>query len=199
MMRTYALNPEDKQTGNDKDLKFIAKDPDFGWVSPFPFAFCDSRVVRYSNALLGYHDNFRYVEGKSSKYFLGALLTFLMILLLGLIVTFSITRKLCRRFFPSSGQGPSLEKMNRGSFKMGFVAYPDDDTEPLKVLVSTKKDPGYMETSKMISEAAFCIAESRDQLAEGGVITTAAAFGIHLINRLNEKGIVEFKVVESFF
>jgi len=198
MMRPYALNPEDQQTGSDRDMKFILKDSDFGWISPFLLAFADTRVVRRSAALMKYHDDFRYIEGKSSKYFISALFTFLIVILLQIILTFSFTRKFSRRFFPSTGEGPSLQKMNSGCFKMGFVAYPDDDSEPLKVLVTMKKDPGYMETSKMISETAFCIAESRDLLAEGGVLTPATAFGMHLINRLNDREI-EFKVVESFF
>jgi len=198
MMRVYALNPEDQQTGNDGDVKFISKDPDFGWISPFPLAFCDTRVVRRSAALMKYHDDFRYSEGKSSKYFIFALFYFLIVIFLQIIIAFSFTRKFFRRFFPSSGEGPSLQVMNSGCFKMGLVAYPEDDSKPLKVLVTMKKEPGYMETSKIISEVAFCITESRDLLAEGGVLTPATAFGMHLINRLNDREI-EFKVVNSFF
>jgi short subunit dehydrogenase-like uncharacterized protein len=56
-------------------------------------------------------------------------------------------------------------------------------------------DPGYGETSKMLSEAALSLA--RDELPErAGQLTPAVAMGQALIDRLQAAGI-EFKLVEQ--
>jgi short subunit dehydrogenase-like uncharacterized protein len=55
-------------------------------------------------------------------------------------------------------------------------------------------DPGYGETSKMLSEAALCLA--RDELPErAGQLTPAVAMGQALIDRLQAAGI-EFEVLQ---
>jgi short subunit dehydrogenase-like uncharacterized protein len=55
-------------------------------------------------------------------------------------------------------------------------------------------DPGYGETSKMLAEAALCLAF--DELpARSGQLTTAVAMGPALIERLVRAGI-DFRVVE---
>jgi len=87
--------------------------------------------------------------------------------------------------------------MEAGKYRIGFIAYPDDNSDPVKVVVSGEQDPGYLDTAKMISECAFCIALEREKLGEGGVLTTAAAFGMNIIERLRKAGI-SFDVVEEF-
>ncbi|MGH2872360.1 MAG: saccharopine dehydrogenase, partial [Solirubrobacteraceae bacterium] len=55
-------------------------------------------------------------------------------------------------------------------------------------------DPGYGETSKMLAQAALCLA--LDELPDGaGQLTPAAAMGGALIERLERVGI-EFRTVE---
>ena len=49
-------------------------------------------------------------------------------------------------------------------------------------------DPGYRETSKMLAEAALCLAVD-DVPQVAGQVTTAAAMGTHLIDRLQRAGI----------
>ena len=51
-------------------------------------------------------------------------------------------------------------------------------------------DPGYTETSKMVAEAALCLAKDRSRLPERhGVLTPDAAMGDRLIERLRRAGI----------
>ena len=51
-------------------------------------------------------------------------------------------------------------------------------------------DPGYTETSKMLAEAALCLAFDRARLpGHYGVVPSAAALGNPLIERLQAAGI----------
>jgi len=160
-------------------------------------AMTNARVVRRSNSLLNYHQDFSYHENMRGGGLIKSIIFTLILIILNVFLYFSLSRNVLRKFLPSSGQGPSRKKMESGSYRIGLVAYPDDDSDPIRVVVSGKQDPGYLDTAKMISECAFCIALERDKLAEGGVLTTAAAFGMHVIERLRKKGI-SFEVVDSF-
>ena len=52
-------------------------------------------------------------------------------------------------------------------------------------------DPGYSETAKMLAESALCLAFDGGHLAPRfGVVTSAAAMGNALIERLRTAGIV---------
>src|SRR5690606_12387026 len=66
----YALNPSGERSGPDKTESLRSTfDPDLGaWVSPFIMAGINTRVVRRSNALLGYPwgKDFRYEEAMLS-------------------------------------------------------------------------------------------------------------------------------------
>ena len=53
--------------------------------------------------------------------------------------------------------------------------------------IKANHDPGYGETSRMLGEAALCLAE--DSLPpRGGVLTPAVAMGNHLVARLRKTG-----------
>jgi short subunit dehydrogenase-like uncharacterized protein len=107
-----------------------------------------------------------------------------------------------------SGSGPSPSQIARGWFRIDFVGrWTGGSTGPRRALGSTERgtgrelrthvrggDPGYGETSKMISEAAIMLVEARDQLPmRGGVVTTAAGLGREFIPRLEAAGL-EFAV-----
>jgi len=82
-------------------------------------------------------------------------------------------------------------------FKISFFAETEpsstrDEKHFVKAYVEGKSDPGYGETSKMISETAFCLAIDRHQFKgiKGGVVTPASAMGLHLIERLRKAGMI---------
>ena len=59
--------------------------------------------------------------------------------------------------------------------------------------MEANRDPGYGATSRMLGEAALCLAA--DELpARGGILTTASCMGTKLIERLQPAGI-RFAVV----
>ena len=52
-------------------------------------------------------------------------------------------------------------------------------------------DPGYGETAKMLAESALCLAFDRERLPQHyGIVTTASAMGMPLLERLRAVGIV---------
>jgi short subunit dehydrogenase-like uncharacterized protein len=92
----------------------------------------------------------------------------------------------------SSGEGPSPEQRQTSWFRVRFVAHADG-----KQLVTQVSggDPGYDETSKILSEAALCLAND-DLPKRAGQLTPAVAMGDALIIRLRSAGL-NFEVLES--
>ena len=92
----------------------------------------------------------------------------------------------------TSGEGPSPEERRKGWFKVRFVGKGGGRRVITEVAGG---DPGYGETSKMLAEAALCLAH--DELPEtAGQVTTAQAMGSHLTGRLERAGI-SFTTLES--
>lgn len=92
------------------------------------------------------------------------------------------------------GEGPSEEKRKRGWFEVTFIG----EAGGKRVVTSVSGgEPGYDETSKMVSESALCLALDRARLpARAGVLTTATAMGKVLRERLVRAG-MRFHVKES--
>ena len=89
------------------------------------------------------------------------------------------------------GEGPSPEQRAKAWFKVRFEGEGGGKRVATQV---SGGDPGYGETSKMLSEAALCLAQ--DELPEtAGQVTTAAAMGDALIERLERAGIA-FEVLK---
>ena len=83
------------------------------------------------------------------------------------------------------GDGPSEERRAKSRFSVTFYA-----KTPRTRLVTEVSggDPGYDETAKMLSESALCLAFD-DLPPTSGQVTTAAAMGGALVDRLTKAGI----------
>lgn len=188
----YALNPEGERRGPDgPDPTRPRFDRDVGlWTGPFLMAAINTRVVRRSNALLGYPygRDFRYSEVQATKSRAGA---WKLAAGLGVLASVGVTkpgRGLLRRFTPSPGEGPSKARRERGWFHVELVAEAHDEP-PLKLHghVRGVQDPGYGETAKMLGESALCLALD-DLPLRGGVLTPASCMGAALVERLRAAG-----------
>jgi len=90
------------------------------------------------------------------------------------------------------GTGPSVERMDRSTFSVRFVAEGGGRRVVTEVAGG---DPGYRETSRMLAESALCLAfDDLPQLA--GQLTTAQAMGTVLRERLERAGIT-FRVLDA--
>jgi short subunit dehydrogenase-like uncharacterized protein len=210
LMDPYALDPERDEPGPDgRDQLGVRWDRDLRrWTGPFLMAGINTRMVRRTNALLGYAygRDFRYSEAMGFQSGPKGLVTAAAtsVGLAGLLAAAAIKpvrRLLQRSVLPQPGEGPSKEKRASGFFVCSFVGSGEthNGTPRRKVFGTVKgtSDPGYGETAKMLCESAVCLALDGDAIArEGGVLTPAACMGMRLVERLRAAGMT-FQATEA--
>jgi len=197
----YALYPTGTPAGKDgADQTGAIFDPDFNqWTSPFIMAAINTRVVRRSNALLGFPwgEDFRYDEATLNDSRYKATLTSVAGGIGLITLALGPTRKLAQRFLPKPGEGPTLEQREAGHYEVFFRGIdPGDRSRDTVVKVSGDLDPGYGSTSRMLGEAAVCLA--KDELnVGGGFWTPASALDGKYLERLTGKAGLRFQIVDS--
>ena len=204
MNHPYAINPEGQRSGPDEPESFRPyHDEDFGeWVAPFVMAGVDTKVVRRTNALLGYQygQGFRYNEGMlMGSGPIGAIKAGATTAGVGAgmaLATVSPVRSLFAQRMPAPGEGPSPEIQAAGFFDLRFFAqHPSEPNHSLHARVTGDRDPGYGATSRMLGEAAVGLA--RDDLqAKGGFWTPASLGGVKLLDRLTQHAGMSFEIVD---
>ena len=170
----------------------VRRTEDGHWTGPFVMATFNTRIVRRSNALLGwqYGRAFRYHEvtdfGSSVSSHLRA--TGLTAGLLGIVagLSYSPTRKVVDRFLPAPGEGPDEQTRVNGRFTLEVVAGTTSGSK-YATKVAADADPGYNGTAIMLGQSALCLALD-DLDSEGGVLTPAVALAAPLIERLRTRG-----------
>ena len=182
----------------EADVRGVSFDADIDrWTAPFVMASINTRIVRRSNALIGYGEGFRYREAmslpKGPKGFVAASLVSAGTTAFAVGAALPPTRALLARFvLPKAGEGPSKEARDRGHFTFRLVAEGlGEGGAALRATATVKgtSDPGYGETAKMLGEAALCLAEDAPLLEPRfGVLTPATAMGMHLVDRLRHAG-----------
>ena len=202
----YLLN-DDKDAPNVRQSNVSKPEYDSEhkrWLAPFVMASINTRIVHRSNQLLGYEygREFKYDEamwmkdglkGKLTSYALSAGL-------LGFATAMMITPSrelLSKHVLPKSGSGPSKEEQENGYFDIRlFGQTPNKDSITTKV--TGDKDPGYGSTSRMLSQAALCLAQdiSKEEV-KGGFWTPASAMGDKLLARLEKHAGLSFDVIDS--
>ena len=202
----YLLN-DDKDAPNARQSNVSKPEYDSEhqrWLAPFVMASINTRIVHRSNQLLGYEygREFKYdeamwmkdgIKGKLTSYALSAGL-------LGFATAMMITPSrelLSKHVLPKSGSGPSKEEQENGYFDIRlFGQTPNKDSITTKV--TGDKDPGYGSTSRMLSQAALCLAQdiSKEEV-KGGFWTPASAMGDKLLGRLEKHAGLSFDVIDS--
>jgi short subunit dehydrogenase-like uncharacterized protein len=157
--------------------------------------------VHLSNCITrgAYGEDFRYDEATiTGKGLKGRLAAYSMAAGLGSFMAGAAlkpTRWMMEKFFlPAPGEGPSRDAQEKGFFDIRFYGQTAAGDE-IRTKVTGDKDPGYGSTSKMISEAALCLAREtpRDE-HPAGFWTPATVFGDRLIRRLESKAGLTFEV-----
>ena len=200
----YALNPEGAPRGRDRnDQTRAIYDTDFQrWTLPFVMAAINTRVVRRSNALMDqrYGEDFRYDEAMLAPRGQGGLVSRLAAAAMTAGTAAMVIpplRAVAKRFLPSPGEGPSKEVREKGYFDIRLYGiHPEDRSKNMQAKVTGDRDPGYGSTSKMLAEAAVCLARN-DLDCGGGFWTPASAMGEQLIERLQANAGLEFSIIEG--
>src|SRR5262245_18967923 len=112
-----ALAPGREASG-ERDLRRVARHPEFGWIGPFVMATYNTRVVRRSAVLLDYGPQFRYCEISAYGNPVTAMLATGGLGALAGGLAFPPTRMLLDRILPDPGEGPSEKSRESGYFKM---------------------------------------------------------------------------------
>lgn len=202
----YLLN-DDKEAPNVRQTNISKPEYDSEhkrWVAPFVMASINTRVVHRTNQLLDYEygRDFKYdeamwmkdgVKGKLSSYAMSAgLFGFATAMMIKPSREF-----LSKHVLPKSGSGPSKDEQDNGYFDIRFFAQTAKQ-ETINTKVTGDKDPGYGSTSRMLAQAALCLAQdiSKEDVG-GGFWTPASAMGDHLLTRLEEHAGLSFEVVDG--
>ena len=211
----FLLNPsksEARSVVGQQDPVTPVFDADFkAWLGPFFMGPINTRVVRRSAALstmasvtgrgkakvnMGpYSSDFTYQEymrfgagplaGAAAAAFCAGMFSSQQ------AMRIKPLRQLAGRLAPGPGTGPSEASMDGGSFRCELVGR-SASGHVVRGRVSDQGDPGNRATTKMVCEAALCLALQLDELpggrAKGGFLTPATGLGAVLLNRLRDAG-----------
>lgn len=197
----YSLAPAGERDGLDSGEQWLpTRDPlRSGWTAPSPMAPVNERIIRRSNALLGYPwgREFRCTEViPTGRGIGGAAAASAIAAGLGLgTVAMSIgpVRAALRRFvFPDPGEGPTRDQIEDGHFTVRVLGRGTTTDGPFvaESVIGADRDPGYGATAQMVGEAGICLVhgEAASPLA-GGVLTPASGIGEPLADRLRDVGL----------
>lgn len=201
LQNPYSLAPRGERVGVDPgEQRRPKRDPLRSvWTAPSPMAPVNERVVRRSNALLGYPwgREFRCSEVVPTGHGLGGAAAASVItagLGLGTVgMSISPIREGLSRFvFPAPGEGPTRARREGGHFTVRVFGRGTAIDGPFVVAseISANRDPGYGATAKMLGEAAMCLVrEETDSPLSGGILTPVSGIGEPLAERLRNVGL----------
>ncbi|NNE58201.1 MAG: saccharopine dehydrogenase [Hellea sp.] len=186
----FTLTPDFEGPRQPHGAKPIEETDLGSWSAPFIMASINTKNIHRSNALLGhaYGEDFVYDEmmmtgpGEAGEQMAKGVMQ--------MNASMGVNP-------PKPGEGPTKDERENGFYDVMFVG----DTKSGKRIITSvagDKDPGYGSTSKMIAEAAICLARDIDQAdVGGGIYTPAPAMGMALINRLEKNAGLTFKLEQA--
>ena len=205
----YALCPDGERNGPDGPDRMMPIEVTWdgnmsAWTKPYFMGPMNSKVVRRSNAIMGYPygRDFRYEETGLTRGGIGGWWAAMRDTLFGrmFLIAMAIPRTrdlLQRRVLPKSGEGPSKEVRETGSYELVLVGETHDG-DILKARITGQGDPGVRSTTLMLTEAAICLAEDAEKLPVGGGFwTPASAMGAFLQDRIVEHAGLTFEMIEA--
>ncbi|MDT5313513.1 MAG: hypothetical protein QOE74_2533 [Mycobacterium sp.] len=176
----------------------IAPELDGIWTGAFAMGAPNARIVRRTNALLGwsYGRTFRYAENMSVGSSVvapvaAALGTAANAAVLGLGGRYfdKLPRGLVERVLPKPGTGPSERARDNGHYRVETYTTTSSGAR-YRAIMAQQGDPGYKATSVLLGESGLALAFDRDTLSElRGVLTPAAALGDALLARFPAAGV----------
>lgn len=201
----FLLNPANTTpavVASHADPALPRRDAQFNaWLGPFFMSAINTRVVRRSAALLGstagYAPDFHYQEylqmGTGAMAAAAAAALSSSMALSQFAIRQAPVRKLASALMPKPGSGPSIAKMDGGSFHCELVAQ-GACGNLMRGRIWDHGDPGNRATTKMVCEAALCLALEFEKLPggsnHGGVLTPATGLGGVLVERLYRAGMM---------
>jgi short subunit dehydrogenase-like uncharacterized protein len=202
----YTLTPDraaEPELGPQPDARWrrgaeIAPELKGYWTGAFVMAPANTRIVRRTNALMGYAygRRFEYAEqmslGRSfAAPVAAAVATGGNAAVFGLGTRYfnRLPRSLVERIAPKPGTGPSERAREQGHYTVETYTTTATGVR-YRATMSQKGDPGYKATSVLLGESGLALALDRDRLSDlRGVLTPAAAMGDALMGRFPGAGV----------
>jgi short subunit dehydrogenase-like uncharacterized protein len=206
MTDPYTLTPDrgaEPELGGQPDARWrrgreIAPELDGYWTGAFVMAVANTRIVRRTNALLGYAygRRFEYAEQMSLGKSIAAPVAAAMAtagntatMALGGRYFNKLPSKLIERIAPKPGSGPSERVRDQGHYTIETYTTTVSGAR-YRSTISQQGDPGYKATAVLLGESGLALALDRDRLSElRGVLTPAAAMGDALMARFPGAGV----------
>jgi short subunit dehydrogenase-like uncharacterized protein len=168
------------------------------WTGAFVMGATNARLVRRSNALLGwaYGHDFRYAENMSVGSSVVAPVAAAMgtavnaaVFGLGSRYFDKLPRRVLDRVLPKPGTGPSERAREKGHYRVETYTTTSTGAR-YRATMAQQGDPGYKATSVLLGECGLALAFDREQLSDlRGVLTPATAMGDVLLSRLPAAGV----------
>ena len=203
MANPYALcPPSNQQKPKQPNLQFAQYDKDAeAWSAPFVMAGINTKVVHRSNALSNYAYGTQFIYDETmltgKGLIAGAVAVGASVGLAGFVAAAVIppTRRILQKIVPQAGEGPTPKQQEQGFYDIRLIGLTDNG-QRLTAKVTGDRDPGYGSTAKMLGEAAVCLATDISKNDKtGGFWTPSTALGQRLIDRLEAKAGLTFKIV----
>lgn len=201
----YYLAPEGHRQGPDEPDSMMSVKVEYDedlhvWTKPFFMGPMNTKIVRRTNALLGYPygADFRYDEARVVGDGLSGRIKAKAEAMgyVAFIASAAIppTRWLLKKYvLPGSGEGPDQQTRESGQWRIILVGTMDDG-RTVRALVGGEGDPATDSTTRMLIESALCLAQDADKIpVGGGSWTPAAAMGDLLLDRLTSHAGMSFE------
>ena len=196
----YSLAPRGERSGPDPGGRTRPQRDSLRgeWTAPSPMGVVNERVIRRSNALLGYPwgREFECAERiPTGTGLIGAGVATAISAGLATAtatMTFEPTRRLAELVLPRPGDGPTREQIENGYFRLRLLGRGTASDGPFVVesCIAADRDPGYGATALMLGETAMClVGDERESPLAGGVLTPATGLGDSLADRLRDVGL----------
>jgi short subunit dehydrogenase-like uncharacterized protein len=200
----YLLSPQTQAKLPSQPNSFFASyDADAkSWTFPFMMALINTKVVHRSHALSGYAYGTDFIYDESSLTSHGLIgrisATAAVLGLAGAVGTliFRPTRTLIVRYIaPKPGDGPTPEQQAKGFYDIRFIGLTKSG-KTLTAKVKGDRDFGYGSTSKILGEAAVCLALDVNETDKvGGFWTPATLMAKPLLARLEKYAGLTFTLI----
>lgn len=202
---TRALCPDADLGARVPDRTMARYDRDFAeWAAPFVMGPVNTRVVRWTHALArpdaALHYDEAVLTGSGVAGWAAAVGLSVAMPAFMLAMVIKPTRHALQRFvLPKAGEGPDLEARMAGFFDIELRGRGGTgDGHRLAVRVYGDRDPGYGATSRMLTEAALCLAEQAGERWDcgGGFWPPGYVLGGVLRERLSRHAGLSFTVLD---
>ena len=176
-------------TSKNLNTKMLSYDKKVqSWTGLFVMADANFRIADRSNTMLAWGNSMKYTEKMLFANFMMGYSFYINLMFLACALENSLIGWFFRSYvLPKPGEGASDEFLQKGFLNV-FGEAVGEKGDKVNCVMTFDKDPGYLETARMIGESGLCFVFDNDKLKLGGGMHTTAILGDVLLDRLTATG-----------